>query len=42
MPGRIEWNPKHASADEQQDEFVDKYLTWSAKEKWDYLTQNCH
>lgn len=34
---RIEWNPNHTSADEQQNEFIDKYLTWPAEKRWNYL-----
>jgi hypothetical protein len=34
---RIEWNPNHKSADEQQNEFIDEYLTWSAEKRWNYL-----
>lgn len=37
MSRKLEWNPDHKNADEQQDEFVDTYLKWSPKKKWEYL-----
>ena len=37
MSRRIEWNANHKSPDEQENSFVDEYLMWSAKRKWQYL-----
>ena len=37
MSRRIEWNSQHNSPDAQEDSFVNEYLTWSAKRKWQYL-----
>lgn len=39
MGRRIEWNPNHKNAEEQEIAFVDLYLTWSANEKWEYLME---
>jgi hypothetical protein len=39
MGRKIEWNPNHKSADEQEKAFVDKYLTWPAEKKWEYLLE---
>jgi len=37
MSRKIEWNPEHKNPDEQQNEFVDRFLSWTPAEKWDYL-----
>lgn len=39
MARRIEWNPEHKSADEQQKDFIDEYLSWSPIKKWEYLME---
>lgn len=39
MTRKIDWNKNHNSADEQQSEFVDKYLTWPPSKKWEYLME---
>ena len=39
MSKKIEWNPDHKSADEQQNAFIDRYLSWSPKKKWEYLME---
>jgi hypothetical protein len=36
---KLKWNPQHHSQDEQQNKFIDDYLTWSTNEKWDYLME---
>lgn len=37
MARRIEWNPEHKNSDEQQEAFVERYLSWTASQKWEYL-----
>jgi hypothetical protein len=39
MSRRIEWNGNHESANQQENKFVEEYLTWPAKKKWQYLMQ---
>lgn len=39
MPRRIDWNPDDRNADDQQNAFIDRYLTWSARKKWEYLME---
>lgn len=39
MSRRLEWNPEHKNADQQQNAFVDRYLSWSPIEKWEYLME---
>ncbi|MEM8940258.1 MAG: hypothetical protein AAGC64_13035 [Bacteroidota bacterium] len=39
MSKRMNWNPDHKNADDQQNDFIDKYLTWSARKKWEYLME---
>ncbi len=37
MSRRLEWNPEHKNADDQQNAFIDSYLSWSPIKKWEYL-----
>lgn len=39
MPRRIDWNPEYKNADDQQNTFIDKYLSWSPIKKWEYLME---
>lgn len=39
MPRRIEWNPEYKNADDQQNDFIDRYLSWSSIKKWEYLME---
>ncbi|WP_258100213.1 hypothetical protein [Marinoscillum pacificum] len=39
MSRKIEWNPDHTSSDDQQNVFIDDYLTWSGQKKWNYLME---
>lgn len=39
MSRRIDWNPNHKTPDDQENSFVDEYLTWSARKKWEYLME---
>ncbi|ELR71701.1 hypothetical protein C900_02286 [Fulvivirga imtechensis AK7] len=39
MSRRVEWNPDHKNADDQQNAFIDKYLSWPPTKKWAYLME---
>lgn len=39
MSRRVEWNPEHKNSDDQQNAFVDRYLSWSPVKKWEYLME---
>lgn len=39
MKRKIEWNPDHKDADEQEMEFRMKFLEWPAEKKWAYLME---
>lgn len=36
---KIHWNPKYKNADQQQDAFIDEYLSWLPTKKWKYLME---
>ncbi|SHJ88545.1 hypothetical protein SAMN04488028_10211 [Reichenbachiella agariperforans] len=39
MTRKIDWNSKHKTAEDQQVDFVDSYLSWSPRKKWEYLME---
>lgn len=41
MTRKIEWNPEHKDADEQEMAWRMEFLSWSFEEKWDYIMALC-
>jgi hypothetical protein len=39
MSRKVEWNPDHKNANDQQNAFIDRYLSWSPMKKWEYLME---
>jgi len=39
MSRKIEWNANHTNSQDQENDFIDKYLTWSYAKRWKYLLE---